>query len=491
MRMRRTEIRLHANRLNRIWKISNAIFPELNSDETAKLNGVIVNEVIVKKLFFKPEADESLVRAYIEKKLLHPSVRSYFEGMSARKIRGVYHDRSCFWIGNKSDTHNLRLIKKAEIPVARHFNNEDDIPKSDASADVTETLPADEETSADADSKEKKKKKFEEERKRKLKEDIKAKKEALVKRRAELAEKKKKKEAADKEAAEAATKAKLLELDPLDTDELENGEIFYYPPYAPEILDCIKHGEHTYIVGPAGCGKSTMARLLAKRSGLEPIYVDFSAGIDEATFLGSKTVELDEKTGERIIKFEYGIFPQAVKEGRPLILNEIDFAKSKYLASLHGILEENHPHLVLMENAGEVLYPAEGFVIIATANTLGHGDDLAEYHGTEALNAAFLDRFDSFFQVGYTTEEKTIIFKITNDRILARSLVAMTKDIRNLKDADQVSTTLTTRRLKMISKKAVRIGIKKALINVMITRCDPDDKEQLLEIAQRHFPKDF
>lgn len=272
----------------------------------------------------------------------------------------------------------------------------------------------------------------------------------------------------------------------------ENGEKFFMPEQADEIYDCIKNLENVYIAGPHGCGKSRLSELLVKKLGVEPVLVDFSAGIDEATFLGTMMASVDAD-GNNVTEFQYGVFPKAILEDRPIIINEIDFAKPQYLAALHGILEEKDPHLVLMDNGGEVLRPkSDGkFMVIATANTMGYGDDAAEYHGTGALNSAFLDRFDSFFNMGYSSHEAKIIDSEIGNIEVSMKIVSFVKDIRKLKESDAIDSTISTRRLKMFAKKLKRIGIKKAMENVILTRIDPEEREQVLEIAQRHFPKYF
>lgn len=278
-----------------------------------------------------------------------------------------------------------------------------------------------------------------------------------------------------------------------------NGEVYYFPPSAPEAYDCVKNNENIYIYGPHGCGKTVLARLLFLRKGVEPLEVDFSAGVDEASFLGTPTVAIDEH-GNKITKFQYGIFPRAIIEDRPLIINEIDFAKSQYLAALHGIMEAEDPKLILMDNDCEVLRPKKGgnFGIAVTANTIGNGDDLADYHGTSPLNAAFMDRFDSYFQLSYTDREINIIKSILEPDLpglhtehLSTQLMKFIQDIRRLKDSGKISTGISTRRVKMLCSKIKRIGLKAAITNVLITRMDDDDRESMKEVSQRFFPDYF
>lgn len=284
---------------------------------------------------------------------------------------------------------------------------------------------------------------------------------------------------------------KNKKLDKIENIEV-NGETFYFPSFAPEILDCIGRRNNIYIYGPQGCGKSQMSRLLVKSLEVKPYEIDFSAGVDEASFLGTKIASVDEN-GNNVIEFQYGVFPKAVKEGVPIIVNEIDFAKPQYLAALHGILEENDPKLVLLDNGGEILRPdpESSFMVIATANTIGLGDDMDEFHGTGSLNSAFLDRFDSFFEVGYTSKEKDIAKCILDDDKATTDIIDFVNAVRKLKASSSISSTISTRRLKMLCKRIVSLGLKKSVENVILNRLDLDDRDAIKEVAQRVFPKYF
>jgi len=268
-----------------------------------------------------------------------------------------------------------------------------------------------------------------------------------------------------------------------------NGSKYYFPTVAKEILACIKNKNNVYIYGPQGCGKTQMSRMLLENLGLKYYDIDFSAGVDESSFIGSKVATVDAD-GNNVIEFQYGVFAKAIKEGVPIIVNEIDFAKPHYLAALHGVLEESDPKLVILDNGGEVLRPAEDshFMVIATANTLGLGDDSNEFHGTGSLNTAFLDRFDSFFELDYTTREHDVANAILDSKESSTLILNFVKDVRKLKNAGNITSTISTRRLKMLCEKINTMGLVKAIKNVVITRMESDDREAVKEVFQRHFP---
>ena len=276
----------------------------------------------------------------------------------------------------------------------------------------------------------------------------------------------------------------------------ENINKFYPPKFYDNIKNCVENGEHVYIHGPSGCGKTTTLRTIVKemypqfcKNGVYPFDIDFSQGVDEATFLGTKEATVDVK-GNNITKFSYGVFPQAVISGIPIIVNEIDSAPPHYLTALHSILDDENPKLVLMDNAGEVLVPTNGFVLLATANSLGLGENQQKFAGTVQLNEAFLDRFSAFFEMSYTDKEIEIVNNLlaSNETDVNRIMLFIS-DIRKSNSSENIMSTISTRRLKMFVKKINEWGLRIALENVIYARLDIDDRNIVKEIAQRHFPK--
>lgn len=142
------------------------------------------------------------------------------------------------------------------------------------------------------------------------------------------------------------------------------------------------------LVGPAGTGKTHLARQLAQALGLDwHGAVSFTAGTSEGALLGRLL-----PTGEGG-RMEYAGTPfvRAFEEGGLVCLDEVDAADPNTLGCLNAALAN-----------GELWIPArvdkpravrhERFAVVACANTWGNGGS-REYVGRNQLDAATLDRF--------------------------------------------------------------------------------------------------
>jgi MoxR-like ATPase len=200
-----------------------------------------------------------------------------------------------------------------------------------------------------------------------------------------------------------------------------------------------------YISGPTGNGKSTTIEQICAKQQRALIRVNLNTMTDEDQLIGTKTlvngnVEIVE--GPVII---------AMRTGSVLLLDEIDAGSANTLLCLQPILE-GKPYYFKLKN--EMVVPAPGFNVFATANTKGKGSDDGRYIGTNVLNEAFLERFAVTFNQEYPDAkvEKRIILNLMRsynavDEDFADNMVKWADAIRRTFDAGGVDETITTRRL--------------------------------------------
>ncbi|KAM3716395.1 Midasin [Dirofilaria immitis] len=122
--------------------------------------------------------------------------------------------------------------------------------------------------------------------------------------------------------------------------------------------------EPVLIVGETGCGKTTVAQMLAKE---KLLALNCHQRTEAADFLGSL-----RPIGEGKFKWVDGVVIKAMKEGRPLLIDEISLASDSVLERLNPLLE---PSRSLFLNDGglssDEIRAKSGFNVIATMNPGG------------------------------------------------------------------------------------------------------------------------
>ena len=147
-----------------------------------------------------------------------------------------------------------------------------------------------------------------------------------------------------------------------------------------KVLSTISNGNHLYLVGPAGTGKSTIAENASQALGLGFASKSCSSQSTEASLLGYMSA-----TGGYVGTS----FRTAYETGQVFLLDEVDNGNPNILTVLNSALSNS-----FMAFPDGMVTRHKNFVLVATANTFGNGAT-AEYVGRNALDKAFLDRFVS------------------------------------------------------------------------------------------------
>ena len=156
------------------------------------------------------------------------------------------------------------------------------------------------------------------------------------------------------------------------------------------------------LTGQTGTGKTTMPQQVAARLNYNCVRIGFDKGISRDDLVGC----FQFKPGEGTV-FQDGILPHALKlPGTIIILDEWDTIGSECSFVLQRLLEKNDGHLQILEKGGELVPLHNHSTIVATANTIGLGDDSGLYsHGTSVQNYAQLNRFGVTIKFDYLDQE--------------------------------------------------------------------------------------
>jgi MoxR-like ATPase len=178
----------------------------------------------------------------------------------------------------------------------------------------------------------------------------------------------------------------------------------------------------------------------------------------------------------------------AARQGAVLCIDEIDYG-AQNLSCLQRVLE-GKPFLLKKKN--EVVAPAEGFTVIATANTKGKGSDDGRYMFTNVLNEAFLERFLNTYEQDWppVVVEKKILKKEMKsqgktDDDFATKLVDWADVIRKSFAEEATDEVISTRRLVHIAKTYGVFGDRIKSIELCLNRFDEDTKMSFLDLYNK------
>ena len=153
------------------------------------------------------------------------------------------------------------------------------------------------------------------------------------------------------------------------------------------VLKLIAQGENVLLVGPAGCGKTTLAQQVAKALDRRFGMISGSAGASESQLMGW----LLPSDGGR---FEYmpSDFVDLYEGGNAIFLfDEYDAFDGNMLLCTNAALANGH-FTVPQRRGNTRVNRGANVGLIATANTFGTGADPI-YAGRNQLDGATLDRF--------------------------------------------------------------------------------------------------
>ncbi len=235
-----------------------------------------------------------------------------------------------------------------------------------------------------------------------------------------------------------------------------------------------------FITGLSGNGKTMGVTQACAENKRELIRVNITIETDEDDLLGGYRL----KDGQTV--WQNGPVIEAMERGAVLLLDEIDLASNKIMC-LQPILEGSG---VFVKKINRFIKPANGFNVVATANTKGQGSDDGKFIGTNVLNEAFLERFPITFEQSYPSvniEQKILVNTYKNstgksDDDFCKKLVTWADVIRKTYYDGGVDEIISTRRLVHIIQAYAIFGKKMKAVEVCTNRFDDDTKNSFIEL---------
>lgn len=180
------------------------------------------------------------------------------------------------------------------------------------------------------------------------------------------------------------TVAQVIEVRSPDREPKKLEGIFH--ACLPTVLKLAAMRKNVFLVGPAGGGKSTLAKHVADALDLDFGFISFSEGVSESKLVGKCTPNV--QTGEQC--YTATRFVDVYENGGVFLFDEMDAADPNVLLIINSALANGK--LALDRPGKPVAEKHADFVCIAGVNTVGRGADL-EYSGRNRLDEATLDRF--------------------------------------------------------------------------------------------------
>jgi len=189
-----------------------------------------------------------------------------------------------------------------------------------------------------------------------------------------------------------------------------------------ELLGMVNEGhQNLLMVGPAGSGKTMLARSLAEALGRTFGFISLSAGISETHLFGRLLPQADGSW-----QYNPSQFVEIYEKGGVFLLDEIDAADANVMVAINAALANG----VLANPNGRIHHRHKDTIVIGAANTWGRGAD-TQYVGRNQLDAATLDRFVlSTVMVDYDTKLEKDLANAALDAEKGGQLIRWVWDLR-------------------------------------------------------------
>ena len=269
----------------------------------------------------------------------------------------------------------------------------------------------------------------------------------------------------------------------LDTTDLVPKSYKNYVPFGnfDDVLSIVTSMRFfpVFISGHSGNGKTMSIEQACAKAKRKFVCISMTPETDESDLLGNYVL-IDGN-----MEWRDGPVTTAARQGAVLCIDEIDYG-AQNLSSLQRVLEGKP---FMLKKKGEMITPAPGFTVFATANTKGKGSDDGRYMFTNVLNEAFLERFRTTMEQEFPPvkiERKIVDKELSSvgraDSEFAEKLVTWADVIRKTFMDGGCDEVISTRRLVHIVETYGIFGDKMKAITLCLNRFDDDTKASFVDL---------
>jgi cobaltochelatase CobS len=250
------------------------------------------------------------------------------------------------------------------------------------------------------------------------------------------------------------------------------------------------------VQGMHGTGKSTHIEQIAARLNWQAVRVNFDSQITRSDLVGKDVITI--RNGKQITECKAGVIPFSIKQPTMLILDEYDAIRTDVSFVIQRLLEQEGKFNLLEEN--QVIEPHPYFRLFATSNTLGAGDDLGIYHGTNLINQGQMDRWNIVYSLNYLDEKKEEDILLSKAPYLkekinegvAQSMILMANLTRqSFKNGDLTSLVTLRTLINWTINYKIFGSIKESFKLTFANKVVDDEKPILNEFYQRVFGEEL
>lgn len=166
---------------------------------------------------------------------------------------------------------------------------------------------------------------------------------------------------------------------------VEVGEGVFHHNF-PKLVKLIASGQHTYLPGPPGTGKSHAAKQAADLLGWQFASLSLGPTTPESRLMGG--MDANGRFHEPPFVAAARFAQDNPESGAAFCLDEMDNGHPGIIATLNSAMANGF----FQAPNGDLIQFGRNFVVIGAANTFGTGPT-AEFSGRNRLDAATLDRF--------------------------------------------------------------------------------------------------